>query len=301
VFETAVVGWDGRPAAEEAVRWVLRRPVAARSRLVRVVGDDDQADAADRALQAELARLAADGPGERIGGEVARGDATTELGRRTSPSVLLVLGTDRAPAPPWRRSTTAARLAARANGPVVVVPQGTADRRGFVLVGVDDGPASRAAARRAAEIATATASSLLVLHAWRAPGEPTDPPILEQTPDGIGVPVDALGDLVPSRTLPRSRIALLRSVVAGLRAAFPDLAVDGRLVHGAAARALRQEAAHASLVVVGRRSRWTPSAVLLGSATHALLLTSPAPVLVVGRHDAPADPAPLGADRRAAG
>ncbi|MGN6445977.1 universal stress protein [Amnibacterium sp.] len=298
MYEDVVIGWDGRPPAEEAVEWAVRRPIGHRYRLVRVV-DDTRAErdapspaeleaAAEHAVREEVDELARTHPSIRITGEVAIGDAAPELERRTGQAALLVLGSDRVPhAAPRVRWTASARIAAHAHGPVVVVPAGTRDRPGHVLVGVDTTAASRAAALRAAEFATATFAPLVVLHAWQAQGEPDDPAAVEPPLDGFGVDADHPDDDPPSRTLPEAHAEVLRAAVAEVRMRYPRLHVTGRLVHESAPRALLEAAGGAALLVLGRHSRWSSSALLLGSVTHELLLSSPAPVLVVGRRDVP--------------
>ncbi|GAA2753963.1 universal stress protein [Amnibacterium kyonggiense] len=303
MYESVVIGWDGSPASEEALRWASRRPLGDRYRLLHVVDDrrarEDDASpldleaAADRALQARVAQAALDAPFLRVIGEIAVGHRKDELERRTGRSAVLVLGSDRSPGVVDRlRWNVATRIASRAHGPVIVVPPGAADRRGPVVAGVDGTSAARAAALRAAEFAEATSAPLVLLHAWQAVGEPDVPPEPPED-DGIGVDREVPGEDVPSRTVEHAHAAVLDAVLQEVRAAHPTLRVTGRLVHESAPVALREAAADAGLLVLGRHGRWSSSAVLLGSITHAMLLAGVAPLLVVGRQDVPVPVPPL--------
>lgn len=291
MFESVIVGWDGRAAGEEALSWVLRHPIGYRYRLTHVV--DDRAIAADasrmssearaeRHLQARVAEVRRSHPAIRIAGEVVVGDPMEELEHRTGPGTLLVLGSDRAPDAIARSTSNAAsRVAARARGPVAMIPGGSRDRAGSVLVGVDGTESARAAALRAGELATTIRARLVVLHAWQARGEPED---RFEPADHVGP--DAEED-VPSHALQHAHGGLLASVLDDVHAAYPGLALESLLLHESAPRAVLAAAEQAAVVVLGRHSRWSATAALLGSVTLAALLASPAPVLVVGRHDAP--------------
>ncbi|MBW4041499.1 MAG: universal stress protein [Acidobacteria bacterium] len=304
MFEDIVIGWDGGPSASAAVDWAVRRSLGERIVLLAVIDDrvpeaDDgspleSATAARTSVEAAVARLREPHPGARIRSEVVVGDTTQVLEHRTGRTRLVVIGTDpRSRAGRWSH-TTASRIASRAHGPVAVVPLGSAVASGPVVAGVDGTAASIAAARWAAELARSSGTALVIAHAWQAAGEPDDPAddgtALE--PARLGVDADLVGEDEPSRTLPEAHAAVLKQVVDEVRAAYPDVPVEPRLLHGAAPLMLQRAAADAALLVLGRHSRWSASAVLLGSVTHSLLLSSTVPVLVVGAHEAPDEAAP---------
>ena len=299
MFEDIVIGWDGGPAAAAAVDWALGRAFGARYLLLTVIDDRAQepaegspllsATAARTAVEAEVARLREANPGVRVDSEVVVGETTHVLEHRTGSARLVVIGTD-----PLSRAgrwyhTTASRVASRAHGPVAAVPLGSADAVGPVVAGVDGTAASIAAALWAAEQARSLGRTLVVAHAWQAAGEPDDPTDDGTAPEPArsGVDADVVGEDQPSRTLPDAHAAVLRQVVDAVREAYPEVPIEARLLHGAPPLMLHRLAADAALLVLGRHSRWSASAALLGSVTHAVLLSSTVPVLVVGAHEGP--------------
>jgi nucleotide-binding universal stress UspA family protein len=301
MFEDIVIGWDGGPSAAAAVDWALGRSLGERYLLLTVIGDRAQeppggsplltATAARTAVEAEVARLRETHPGVRIDGEVVVGETAHVLEHRTGSTRLVVVGTDPvARAGRWHHST-ASQVASRAKGPVAAVPIGSADALGPVVAGVDGTAASIAAARWAAGQARSLGGTLVIAHAWQAAGEPDDPTDDGTTPEparvGVGVDADVVGEDEPSRTLTEAHAAVLRQVVDEVRAAYPEVPLEARLLHGAPTLMLHRTAADAALLVLGRHSRWSASAALLGSVTHSVLLSSTVPVLVVGAHEGP--------------
>jgi nucleotide-binding universal stress UspA family protein len=75
-----------------------------------------------------------------------------------------------------------------------------------------------------------------------------------------------------------------------------DLAVTKLLTRGAAATRIITEAAHHDLIVMGSRGRGEVRSLLLGSVSHAVLHSSPIPVLVVCRDTRRGTTRPRGAD-----
>lgn len=132
--------WDVTGGAEDGARFVLER----------------EADAP----RAEFPHL-------DIRTRSGRGRRDPELLALSTPDTLLVLGTERRRGIRMRlRFSTATRLASTAPGPVVLVPGGSGEAQGPVVVGVDGSDASREAALLAAEEAERQGAELVVLHAW---------------------------------------------------------------------------------------------------------------------------------------
>ncbi|MEU5634201.1 universal stress protein [Streptomyces rishiriensis] len=109
-------------------------------------------------------------------------------------------------------------------------------------------------------------TSLRIVHGWNPPpyyayGTPADPALLEAL---------ALGDAEG-----------LAEAVRPWRRKFPDVAVVEESRYGSAAVHVVDAAREASLVVVGRRIRRSPSGAHIGHVTHAVLHHCAAPVAVV--------------------
>lgn len=274
--EQVLVGWDGSSPATEAARWAARLPGGPPLELVRVYDDVDIAtdwdvtggtEAGARvALEREADALASMFPGLRVSTRLMRGRRAEVLQALTGPEVLLVLGTERRRGVRLRfRFSLAARLAGSAAGAIAVVPEGGADARGPVLVGVDGSPNSRAAALVAAEEADRRSVELVVLHAW---SEVLDWDLL--------LPFD-------TRPLPEYEAAhrrLLDGAVETVRAARPGLAVRPLLVHARPVPALLAAAEESSLLVLGQHGRDPDPAGPPGSVTHGALLGISVPTLV---------------------
>lgn len=152
--------------------------------------------------------------------------------------------------------------------PVAVAPKHLRDtawvpaRVGIAFDGSDE---SRHALETAAAIARGADARVLVFTAWTTPIRATAP---------YPADLERIGDEEAER---RAQEVLDR----GVSAAGPP--AEGRLLHGSAARALRDATADVDLMVVGSRG-WGPARrVLLGSTSHRLVHDSACPVLVVPR------------------
>jgi nucleotide-binding universal stress UspA family protein len=150
--------------------------------------------------------------------------------------------------------------------PVVVVRPPVHPEAGRTVVGADGSESSTRALDFACRMAELTGDKVVALRAW----QPTT------------VVVDRYGYLPPpsADTADEAERALGR-VVDDLRTAYPDVAVEGEIFHGAAERALADAADNASMVVVGSRGHHAVGQVLLGSVGHALLSHAHCPVTIV--------------------
>ena len=171
--------------------------------------------------------------------------------------------------------SVAARVAAHAHCPVVVVRGGTVVSAGPgrpVVVGVDGSKASGAALRVAVEQAVATGAPLRVVCAW-----------IPTTPDGwdraYWVAVDAEHD--PDDTARTAAEGVAAEAAATVRELAPDLAVETRVAGGDPAAVVLGTAADAGLVVVGARGRGSLASLFLGSVSHGVVHGAHCPVLVV--------------------
>lgn len=197
------------------------------------------------------------------------GPRDEELARIAEPGTLLVLGTQECVGPRFRfRFSLAVRLAARARGPVAVVPvdaQSTAD--GPVVVGVDGSEGSIAAALLAAGEAAERGVSLVAVHAW-----------WESADWEAALPFDA--DTLA--TLDGAHQRILDESLGLVAQAHPNLRIERRLVHGPRTEVLLAAAEGASELVVGKHARTAARALLLGQVSRNILLDLWVPAIVAG-------------------
>ncbi|QZN86983.1 universal stress protein [Cellulomonas sp. C5510] len=276
-----VVGVDGTQSSRRAVQWGAQEAWARRTELVLVHATgrpspglesawDSMLDAEVAAmLDREAARARHDLPELKIRTEVDADTPARCLTRRSATARLVVVGT--------RRMTAAERVftgslayqvVAGSHCSVAVVPPVTGPAENRVVVGADGSPDSVAAVRAGAEQADRAGAVLEVVHAWQEPAV---------TMTATWLPPD-LSDVTREEEQ-----VVLAEASAGLGADFPDLEVERTLVRAQPAAALLAASASALLLVVGSRGLHGVARMLLGSTSHAVVLHSPCPVLVVRR------------------
>lgn len=273
-----VVGVSGTPSSERAVRWAGEAAVVRHAELVLVhaVGDavsgyglwdDGVAAGVQEVLDREADRVRAALPTLTVRTEIDLDRPARCLTNRSGTAALVVVGT--------RRTTQAQRVfsgslayqvVAGAHCPVAVVPPATAPSENRVVVGADGSPDSVAAVRAGAHEADVTGGVLEVVHAWQEVAV-----IAPVTPEPA-----RLWSIVRD-----DEQVVLAEATAGLAEDFPGLVVERTLVESSPAEALLAAAARARLVVIGSRGRHGIARMLLGSTSHAVVLHSPSPVLVV--------------------
>ncbi|GAA3494665.1 hypothetical protein GCM10019016_017650 [Streptomyces prasinosporus] len=166
--------------------------------------------------------------------------------------------------------STAVHLAAHGHCPLMVV-RGRPDPAGPVLLAVDGSPAGKAAVGFAFAEAALREAPLVALHVWntwseRAYEGPGDPP------------TSAVAD---GERLREAEQHLLDQAVASCQEAYPQVAVERRLVRSRIRSTLIDAGREAQLVVAGARGRGGFTGLLLGSVSQALLHHAPCPVTVV--------------------
>lgn len=166
--------------------------------------------------------------------------------------------------------STASAVGARASTPVVVVPPGWAPgtERVHVVAGLRSTDHAEALARRALEIAADHDGRVTFVHAWELPSQ-YDELIAERIDQGAWI---------------RNATASIEHSLEPLRASWPDVPLDVRVVHGQAARVLQRESKHADLLLLSRREHAFPSGHL-GGTVRALLRDSLCAVEVVPHAD----------------
>ncbi|MGK2950064.1 MAG: universal stress protein [Acidimicrobiales bacterium] len=274
-----VVGVDGSPGAEHALRWALKLAGQAGGSVKAVMSWEYPAlamlpsplgvplpppehmdEATTAALTDVLEPIQAD-TSVPIAPSVGRGGGAQVLLAAAEGADLLVVGTrGRGRLASVLLGSVSRRVAAEATCPVIVVPEHAAlDRTGSVVVGVDGSEASLAALRWAARM---TDGPLHVVHVFEYPFGPEY----------------ALDDFEWANPEDLGRQLLERAVaeVLGDRADVTLTATQGD-----AREVLVDLGRDASMVVVGARGASGVEGALLGSVTTGVATASPVPVVVV--------------------
>ncbi|MGI5240128.1 universal stress protein [Dactylosporangium sp. CA-139066] len=208
--------------------------------------------------------------GQRVDLDVADGGAVAALLDLADRADLLVLGAA-APARPGHLST-AARVAAHAPVPVVIVPgpeppHAQGSFAGHVVVGVDGSAASHFAIRFGYQYAYHHRVPLAAVH----------------------VSAHAAGDFWFDETTLETHFAtepesieLLAAAVEPVAARFPRVPLKRAVFLGPPAEGLRRAAGGAVLLVLGRHGHRLPAPLRLGSVSRAFADRPPCVVAIVG-------------------
>jgi nucleotide-binding universal stress UspA family protein len=286
-----VVGIDGSPASLRALRWAVRDAERHRStlRLVTAVEipqppyfggvlSQNILDAVDDEGQRKLAearQVAANVSSDvEISETLVHGPATPallETGRQARRVVVGTRGLGDLTGLPV--GSTAQAVVAHAPCPVAVLRAPDHDPEppdtGPVIVGIDGSPVSEAALAAAFDEASLRQAPLVAFHAW------SDTAVDHWFARDNGPDWDAIE---------QHEHAVLAERLAGWQEHHPAVSVQRLVVRDRPVRYLVQEGAHAQLIVVGSHGRGGFQGMLLGSTSHALLHTTPCPLLVVRPH-----------------
>jgi nucleotide-binding universal stress UspA family protein len=275
-----VVGVDGRPDSAGALRYaaVEARRRQAPLRLVHVVPGfltpgaavppRDPTTIGRSVVEQALATVHELDPGLASTTVLLRGDRSAGIVKIAESSQLVVIGREtRRGLDRLLTGTTTAGVAAQAPCDIVVVPPSwdAAETRGQVAVGLKGRRDSRELLARAFTEAAVRDATLRVVHAWE------------------------LADPYLDRTEQRAHAAeweangrdMVLEVIAEWRAAYPDVPVETRIVHGSPIEVLMEASRTSDLLVISRRHFALPPYGRLGGVGHALLRLSDAPVHVV--------------------
>ncbi|MEJ5868575.1 universal stress protein [Pseudokineococcus sp. 5B2Z-1] len=296
---SVVVGYDGSPAAVEALTWAA---VEARSlgAPLTVLHAEDFYDSNERLL-ADLSMhdldLQVAGQARRVaeeGAAVARDMTPTPvlaLWRLVDPvralvdaseeaSVVVVGNRGRGTLRAALLGSTAFGTSAHAACPVLVVRSGTArtpDADHPVVVGADGSPSSARALAVAADVAARTGAPLQVLTAWSVPAA-----------GGTG----AYG-AISEQYLPHLREhaeQVSAEALVRVRARQGDLDVEARVVRADPVWALRDASRGAGRVVVGTHGHGRVLSAVLGSVSQSAVHDCRCPVEVVPAEPVPPEP-----------
>jgi nucleotide-binding universal stress UspA family protein len=277
-----IVGVDGSPSSNEAVRWAAQEATRQHAPLLLVLADviplgylpgngfyqteiDKQA-MAGRATLAE-AKLLAEGTASSVDvqTEFVTGSAIQTLLDRSKDARMLAVGSRGLGA--FRSSllgSVSTALAMHAHCPVAVIRDarvGATPDAGSVVVGIDGSATSVHAIGIAFDQASKRGVELVAVHAWMD----TSQFALEGVDGQIAEDTEA---------------AVFSESLAGWHDQYPDVGVRRVLVKDRPVRQLLEESATAQLLVVGSHGRGGFTGMLLGSTSRALLHTAECPIIV---------------------
>ncbi|MBP2705087.1 universal stress protein [Microbispora sp. RL4-1S] len=295
-----LVGYDGSPAGEAALRWAVeearlrgapltvchawcwsypfRPPDEKTLEVLRCLG----AMVADEGVR----KAHSFAEGLEVRWHLKRGWPAAVLLEASRDADLVVLGSrGHAGFDDVMVGSTAVQVPARGDRPVVVVrsaerqpvetrgsrgegpSEGQGERRGArVVVGVDGSPASEAALGFALAEAELRDGRVEAVCGWWDPGVLPGP---ERLP------------FVRPETLRAEAIERFEHAVAGWKAEHPKVPIETRFVVETPRRALLDAAKDADLLVVGSRGIGSSPKLLLGPVTQTALHEAPCPVAVV--------------------
>jgi nucleotide-binding universal stress UspA family protein len=286
---SVVVGVDGSPSCELALRWAVNEARRTRQQLhvvhaletEVVLSDTQPLGTQEDAASADPVVTAAVGLARTMAQEVqttphsVTGFAPTTLIAASRVAGILVLGSHgRSALPSALMGSVSQQVATHARCPVVVVrenhnPDAALSRH--VVVGVDGSEASLPAIGYAFDYAAATGCSIVAVHTWW--WEP-----LEGT--SLGEPW--MGDWTE---IASQEASVVSESLAGWKERYPDVPVRSHIVRGDPVVELLEQARGASLLVVGSRGRGGFLGLLLGSVTRRVLKRATGPVAVVRSAD----------------
>lgn len=280
-----LVGVDGSPDSEAAIRWATReallrdQPVRLLHAITPVVvtwpvayleasyidsmesSGRDILDAAQKTVQA----AAGDKTPPAIEAHIVNAAAPAALVTASRDAYMTVSGS-RGLGVLGRAflGSVSSGLLHHGKGPIAIVRTDDAaavDTSAPVLVGIDGSPASEDATELAFDEASRRGVGLIALHAWSDASFPSIGSDWERYEDG--------GHRVLSERL------------AGWQERYPDVQVQRRIVSDDPARRLVEASGEAALVVVGSRGRGGFSSLVLGSVASKVAQSAKAPVIVV--------------------
>lgn len=290
-MDKVLVGVDGTPAGEAALRFALEEAAARDVGVIAVqawqlpytgsyglyppvVVDLDLAPGVQRRLEESVARVRASvpvaaGTGRRARDDVSavavRGPATQVIEEQARPASMLVLGRhDRSAAARAVLGSVISTALHHVDCPVAIVPESWAGLapEGRVLVGVADGEESDAALAWAAGLAARHGRALV--------------PVLVRPPSDAGA-----GGWPDATALDASALDELRRHADDVTAAVLSGPVQPEVLVGSAGEELARFAEPDDLLVVGSRGRGALAGWLLGSTSNYVAHHAACPVVVV--------------------
>lgn len=290
-----VVGTDGSQRAFKAVEWAADRALARKLPLlvIHVVPEQptvaltmvpqaadferEEREQAKQRVNSVVERVKGLHPGLNVTGVVVEGNPAYVLSEWSRDAELVVVGARGQGAPMSVRllGGVSDAVAAHGHGPIAVVSDQAIDHQdGPVVIGVDDSPEARAAARLAFEAAEVRGVPVVAIHAYDY--GPRDAPWDAQT---WSVAASRFKEQLATR---------VDEILAEVRDAHPHVPVEVRVVGARPQDALVEASREAGLVVVGSRGRGGFAGLLLGSTSKHVLREAHCPVIVTrGKDEGP--------------
>ena len=287
---SVVVGVDGSPASESALRWALdearrtRRPlhVVHALEVEAVFSDEEQLGTkeapttSDPVVTAAMDVVRTTAPEVQATAHSVTGLAPTTLIAASTVAGTVVLGSHgRGAIPTALLGSVSQQVAVHGHCPVVVVKESSLQGgvgSGQVVVGVDGSEASKPALGYAFAHAAAAGSGLTAVHTWW--WEPLE---------GVSQDEPWAGDWTQ---IASQEEALVAEALAGWSEKYPDVPVLRHIVRGDPVVELLGQSHGASLLVVGSRGRGGFGGLLLGSASRRVLKRATCPVAIVRSFEA---------------
>ncbi|MEV0176145.1 universal stress protein [Streptomyces sp. NPDC050803] len=280
-------GVDGSQESLAALGWAAREAVR-RGRALHVVhawrfqpyeaieaaGPDAQAAWANEAVADAVRGVREKHPGLEVSTDVQEGNPVDTLAAAAADAEMLVLGSrGHGAVVGFLLGSVGQQVIVEAARPVVLVRAGdkasheVAGRE--IVVGQQGEPEDSAEALHFAfETAAARGASIRAVRAW------TLPPLFSYSPASLKL-LDDAGGLEPYEK------KALTAALQPWRERFPDVHVIEHVEMGSAGQVLLSVAAHAQLMVVGRRAHRTAVGSRIGSVAHGVLHHADCPVAVV--------------------
>lgn len=266
-----VVGHDGSPLADRALRWAADEArlldtglhvlhatkLAGGSQAWAAYLEEDLSRYGDAVLE-DAEEVLADSGLTVTSGSVSTtaGEALVDASATAAVVVMGARGLGRMSGP--LLGSTTQRVSAHATGPVVVVREEPAVPDGPVVVGLDPTGNAEDAVRFAFDHATRRGTGVLLVQAI-----PPAPKVHDAYRDSRTVAI--------VERAARAAEADAREQAERWRREFPDVAVDIEIVHDHPVEAITEASRRASLTVVGSRGRGGLASTLLGSVSRGVL------------------------------
>jgi len=297
---SVVVGVDGSPSSEFALRWSLDE-ARRRHQTLHVVhaleievvlsdkeqlGTKEAPASSDPVVTAAMNVVRTTAPEIQATAHSVTGFAPTTLIAASRIAGTVILGSHgRGALRSVLLGSVPHQVAVHASCPVVVVRENSTQvsvGSGQVVVGLDGSEASEPALGYAFAHAASTQRGITAVHTWW--WEP-----LEGVSLGDGIPVGArwAGDWAQ---IASQEEALVAESLAGWSQKYPEVPIQRHIVRGDPVIELLEQSRGASLLVVGSRGRGGFIGLALGSVSRRVLKRATCPVAVV-RSAEPAQPA----------
>jgi nucleotide-binding universal stress UspA family protein len=282
---SVVVGVDGSPSSEAALRWAVSEARRTRQQLHVVHALETELVLSDREQLGTKEEPAGDDPVVTTAVDVVRtmapevettphsvtGFAASTLVAASKIAGTLVVGSHgRSALPSALLGSVSQQVAIHSSCPAVVVRENGAPDdagSGHVVVGVDGSEASEPALGYGFAYAASTGRSLVAVHTWW--WEPLE---------GISLGEPWMGDWTE---IASQEEALVSESLAGWSERYPDVPVRSHIVRGDPVVELLDQSRGACLLVVGSRGRGGFIGLLLGSVSRRVLKRATSPVAVV--------------------